>query len=407
MLTPQLASKPGRGAGRAAIALAGGGPLGAFYELGTLQALAESIAGLDLNDLRAYVGVSSGSMLAAGLANGLTPFDMARLVITNESGEIGASPSMFLHPAWREFARRAGMAPGLALRALGYYARAPLSRNMAEVLNPLTALLPNGLFDGAPLERFLAELFSARGRSNDFRKLGRRLYVVATELNTGAAARFGEPGLDDVPISRAIQASTALPGLYPPVEIHGKVYADGALLRTMNASLALDAGAELVICVNPLVSFDASAGGRRRPDGGLTDRGLVVVLGQTFRSLIRSRMLVGMAGYRARYPRADILLFEPDRDDRRMFFANVFRYADRRRLVDHAYQRVRADLRKHAATLDVVLARHGLALRRSVLRDRRRSFHASMEEQRRTNARVAGRLGRTLKRLERLLAERA
>ena len=390
-----------------AIALAGGGPLGAFFELGTLQALSESIEGLDLNDLHAYVGVSSGSMLAAALANGLTPVDMARFIITNESGEFPAHPGIFLHPAYREFARRLSRLPRLAARSLAYYARAPLSRNLAEVLDPLTALLPNGIFDGAPLEQFMHDVFSARGRTDDFRELRRRLYIVAAELNTGASAVFGSPGLDHIPISTAIRASTALPGLYPPVEIDGQVYADGALLRTMHASLVLEDGADLVFCVNPLVAFDASAGGRRKANGTLTERGLAVVLGQTFRSLIQSRMQVGMAGYHARFPAADILLFEPDRDDEQMFFANVFRYADRRKLVDHAYQRVRADLRRHADTIDEVLERHGLRLKRKVLRDPHRSFHASIEQQKRANARVFRDLERTLRRLQRLVARPA
>lgn len=404
MLTPQLAQHPVARGERIGVALAGGGPLGAFYKLGALQALTDGIAGLDLTRLHAYVGVSSGSMLAAGLANGITPVDMGRVVVNNESGEFPADPSIFLHPAYREFARRAGRLPKLALRALGYYARAPLARNFAEVLDPLLAALPTGLFDGEPLERFMRHLFTTHGRTNDFRQLERRLYIVATDLNTGEAARFGEPGRDHVPISRAIQASTALPGLYPPVGIDGHKYVDGALLRTMHTSLVLDAGAQLVICVNPLVAYDASGGGRHRD---LTDSGLTVVLGQTFRSLIQSRMMVGMAGYRSRYPQADILLFEPDRDDERMFFANVFRYADRRRLVDHAYQRTRQDLRRHARTLGPVLARHGLALRRKALVDPHRSFHRAIDEQRARNARVGRRLLGVLSRLEDLIERRA
>jgi NTE family protein len=407
MLTPQLAERPRRKGGRIAVALAGGGPLGAFFELGALQALAESIEGLDLSDLCGYVGVSSGSMLAAGLANGLGPLDMARLIITNESAEIAASPGIFLRPAWGEFSRRAARLPDLAARVLRYYARAPLSRNFAEVLEPLTAALPNGLFDSRPLEQFMRNVFTTRGRSNDFRKLDKRLYIVATDLNTGEAARFGEPGLDHVPISRAIQASTALPGLYPPVEIDGNVYADGALLRTMHASLVLADGADLVFCINPLVAYDASRGGRHKPDGELIDKGLAVVLGQTFRSLIQSRMMVGMAGYSSRFPASDILLFEPDRDDAEMFFANVFRYADRRRLVNHAYQRVRRDLRRHMSTLGPMLERHGLKLRPAVLMDGHRSFQDSLDHQRRANARVLQDLEKTLKRLQQLVAERA
>jgi NTE family protein len=346
-------------------------------------------------------------MLAAGLANGLTPLDMGRLIITNESPEVRAHPGIFLHPAYREFGRRASKVPGLMLGMLRYYARAPLSRNFAEVLDPLTAALPNGIFDSEPLEEFMRSVFSKRGRTNDFRQLKRKLYIVAADLNTGQAVRFGERGMDHVPISRAIQASTALPGLYPPVQIDGNVYADGALLRTMHASLVLGDGADLVFCINPLVAYDASRGGRHKPDRELIEKGLAVVLGQTFRSLIQSRMMVGMAGYGSRFPESDILLIEPDRDDAQMFFANVFRYADRRRLVDHAYQRVRSDLRRHMSTLGPMLERHGLHLRRSVLMDQHSSFRASLGKQRRANRRVLQDLDRTLNRLRQLVAERA
>jgi NTE family protein len=111
----------------------------------------------------------------------------------------------------------------------------------------------------------------------------------------------------------------------------------------MNASLALEEGCGLVVCINPLVPFDASgASTRLRPN--LADEGLSPILAQTFRALIHSRMKVGMASYGSRYPRADTLLLEPDRRDERLFFANVFSYADRRRLLKHAYQRTRRDL---------------------------------------------------------------
>ena len=68
---------------------------------------------------------------------------------------------------------------------------------------------------------------------------------------------FGSTGRDHVPISRAIQASSALPGLFPPVEIDGEHYVDGALNKTLHASVALDQGVGLLLCVNPLVPFDA------------------------------------------------------------------------------------------------------------------------------------------------------
>ena len=191
-------------------------------------------------------------------------------------------------PTFREYARRLASIPGLSTDMASEYLRDP-GMDWAETIDPIGRLLPTGVCDNRPLERVLRRLFSMRGRTNDFRKLAARLYIVATDLNTGHSVRFGEPGLDDVPISRAIQASTALPGLYSPVAIDGRVYADGALLRTMNASVLLDAGADFVICVNPLVAFDASSA--PRPDDGyppeehnLVNGGLPAVLSQTFRS---------------------------------------------------------------------------------------------------------------------------
>ena len=62
---------------RIALALAGGGPLGAIYELGALCALDEALEGLDLNDCEHYVGVSAGGFIAAGLANGMRPLARA------------------------------------------------------------------------------------------------------------------------------------------------------------------------------------------------------------------------------------------------------------------------------------------------------------------------------------------
>lgn len=61
------------------IALAGGGPLGGIYEIGALAALADSLEGINLNELGIYVGVSSGSFVAAGLANGITPLEMVHM----------------------------------------------------------------------------------------------------------------------------------------------------------------------------------------------------------------------------------------------------------------------------------------------------------------------------------------
>src|SRR6187549_708472 len=63
------------------LALAGGGPLGITYEIGALNALAESLEGVDFTALGVYVGVSAGSVVAAGLANGIGPREICRLFV--------------------------------------------------------------------------------------------------------------------------------------------------------------------------------------------------------------------------------------------------------------------------------------------------------------------------------------
>jgi predicted acylesterase/phospholipase RssA len=199
------------------------------------------------------------------------------------------------------------------------------------------------------------------------------------------------PGHDHVPISRAIEASSALPGLFPPVEIGGEHYVDGALNKTLHASLALDGGADLLLCVNPLVPFDARSAHRR---GRLTHQklargGLPLVLSQTFRAIIHSRMRVGMEKYATQFPHADILLFEPAPEDVDMFFARIFSYAQRRRLCALAFQSTRAELRRQRDVIAPRLSRHGLALREERLADTARDVVETLNDPRPLHSRRA------------------
>ena len=244
------------------------------------------------------------------------------------------------------------------------YLRDPFNHGLMESFATLGRVMPTGIFDNAAIDVFLSRLFAAPGRTNDFRKLGRKLFLVATNLDSGASVTFGAPGHDHVSISRAIEASSALPGLFPPVHIAGEYYVDGALNKTLHASVALDEGIDLLLCVNPLVPFDAS---KARRDGRLTveklnQLGLPLVLSQTFRAIIHSRMKVGMEKYRRQYPHADVVLFEPDREDADMFFANIFSYSQRKHLCAAAYRKTRQNLIGRAEILAPQLARHGITL---------------------------------------------
>jgi hypothetical protein len=95
-----------------------------------------------------------------------------------------------------------------------------------------------------------------------------------------------------------------------------------------------------------------------------------------------------------------MLLIEPDRGDEELFFKNVFSYADRKRLAEHAYRCTRRDLRASAPAVGRMLARHGLRLRHEVLDDESRSFEAAVHERRQRMQPVTGPLHRALDRLE-------
>src|ERR1044071_8779975 len=102
---------------RVGLALAGGAPEGAIYEIGALRALEESIAGLDLNALDVYVGVSAGACIAANLANQIAIRDMCA-ALAGDGKRLGDEdhpfvPETFLQPAIGEFFRRGTQVPGL------------------------------------------------------------------------------------------------------------------------------------------------------------------------------------------------------------------------------------------------------------------------------------------------------
>ncbi len=353
--------------GRIGLALAGGGFLAAAWELGALCALSEAIEGFEPTRLDAYVGVSAGSFVAAGLANAVTPHRMVQLFVEGDRAGETLEPARLLRPAVDEWWKALRALPRGLRRAMhGAWeagARHPQTA-LWQGMDELLRVLPDGLVDGQPGEQALARLFRESGRTNDFRRTRAPLRIVATDIDSGMPVAFGSKGYEHVPISRAAIASSAVPGLFPPVRIGSHRYVDGALNKTLHASLALDAGAGLVFCLNPLVPFDGSRAGARR----VSRSGPAAVLAQTMRATIRSRMTVGLEKYRVTHPDADIVLFEPRRDDAEIFFANIFSVASRRHLCEHAYRTTRADLLERREELAPMLQRHGLSLDEAVLR---------------------------------------
>jgi predicted acylesterase/phospholipase RssA len=364
---------------RVGLALAGGGPLGVIYQIGALLALDEALEGVDFNDLKVYVGVSAGAANASMLANGFTPAKMCKIFVSNESEAFPLDPGNFLRPAFRLYWQGLRSVPRLLSEAVSSFIRDPDDRSLVAALSKLALAIPPGLLDNEPIAQFLEKIFTSRGRTNDFCRLKRKLFVVAANLDTSEVVKFGARGSQHVPISKAVQASTAVPGLYPPVKIDGHYYIDGGIKKTVHASTALDEGADLLFCINPLVPFNARFA---KPNSNelktLVDGGLPVVMSQTFYALIYSRMKIGLAKYTAEYPDRDVILFEPNSGDAVMFFSNVFSFANRRNVCEHAYQTTRHDMLTRKNELAPLLARYGITLREDILKDKSLHFDSNL-----------------------------
>jgi hypothetical protein len=165
--------------------------------------------------------------------------------------------------------------------------------------------------------------------------------------------------------------------------------------KTAHIHLAIEAGADLVLCVNPVVPLHNDARGAPF-DGHLSGRGITYVLDQALRIMLHGRMQYGMERYQRDYPKVDILLMEPARDDLRMFSYHIMRDGVRRIVAEHGYQSVMHHFTAHLADYRRMLARHGIALRDP------RTLPA-LPERARLRSAVARRLSGTLQDLERSL----
>ncbi len=371
-------SSPRRSKGRRlGLALASGGMLGGVYEVGALRALEESIEGLDLNRLDVYVGVSAGAFVGSHLVNGITVAEMVRGLRAEPADrreDILFDPAIFFVPAIREIRRRGFQLPWMISEALTQLLIGQEAPTFIGSLEGLGPLLPLCLFDNEAIRTYLHRTFSRSGKTDDFRKLPRKFFVVATDLDTGEAVVFGRDDLDQVPISKAVQASTAVPGIYQPVEVEGRACVDGVLLKTMHASVALKHGVDLLLCVNPLVPWNTSSADAREALGmrAIQRRGLPALLSQCFRILIHSRVYLGMERSAQNYPDSDLVLFQPESTEHRLF-TNLFRFHSRHKVCEIGYEQTRKDLWNRRKTLGPVLAKHGLSLSLDTLADPTRS----------------------------------
>jgi NTE family protein len=335
---------------------AGGGVTGAVYEIGCLRAL-EDILDRSVLDLDLFVGVSGGAFVSSLLAAGVPPRELYGEVTGSHSRLAAAS---LFRLGIGDLVRRWARSPGAVVQL----AREAVSgrRSLPDVAWSLFELLPAGILDNSGVADFLTAIFKERGLRDRFDSLHRELLVVAVDLDRGEAVPFGARGRRDVPVSRAVQASTALPGLYRPVRIGSHEYVDGGVKKTAHINLAIQRGAGLVFCINPIVPI-LNDGHRRPLTGPLSDKGIAYVLDQAFRIMLHGRMQYGLDRYRREHPEVDIVLVEPLRHEMQMFQYNIMRYGVRREIAEHGYRSVVLSFRANRARYERLLRRHGIRMK--------------------------------------------
>ena len=406
---------PPRRDAKVALVLAGGAVSGGAFKVGGLKALNDFLTGpRRITELDVYVGLSAGSLLSVPLAAGINPDEMVKVLEGTSRRFHQLRPVDFYHPNLREFAERplrlsyellsywpaasfdiARQIPNLPhatrkawtrfLRDPSYTHFERLVMRTFEHVQPTRQLpsptdhIPSGLFDSAGLEQWLRTNLERIRIPNDFRgferKTGRSLYIAACDLDTADRALFGPDEMHHVTISQAVQASTALPGFYKPARIGGVDYVDGGVRNTANIDVAIEKGADLVICYNPFRPYlnrEGTGEDARFASGRhLADRGIKLVVNQVFRTLLASRLNIALQRYASDSSfDGDIVLLEPREEDASFFAMNPLAFWKRADALQHGFESVRKTVLSNFDELADVLGQHGLEMSRTAAKRR-------------------------------------
>jgi predicted acylesterase/phospholipase RssA len=355
---------------KTALVLAGGGLTGAVYEIGALRAIDDLLIDRTVNDFDIYVGTSAGSLVASFIANGLSPEEMLQVIDGSHPLGKTIEREHLFNLNWQSYFKWGLKMPVKLIEAWSHYLRHINDMTLFDLFWSLSEALPAGFYDPMGLERFVQQELHDLNFSNDFNQLERELYIIATDLDSGQRAIFGRDHLD-APIAKAVAASSALPIVYKPVRIRDNEYIDGGTRGNASIDLAIEQGATLVVCINPLVPFDNQ---NKQlipflgPDGGhLSEKGVQSVANQVFRIMLHSGLNYHVKQLRRAHPEVDIILIEPKPEDYQMFFYNIMRYSARLIVARHGFESVTVDLATDYPMHKAVLARHGIPITRRLV----------------------------------------
>ncbi len=204
-------------AARIALVLGGGGVVGAPWEAAVLTAIHDEI-GWDARDASVIVGTSAGAILGACLAHGEAPSEARERYTTAATAGDPAS--------WDSDERDWDIVRTIFAM---WEAGEPDAAQRQEITRLATAASP--LASDAWVAEIGGELPDSRWPDGDFR-------VCSVEV--GTARRVVWQRGEAASLAEAVAASSAVPGIFPPVPIGGESYLDGIVLSGSHADVVAE-----------------------------------------------------------------------------------------------------------------------------------------------------------------------
>ena len=229
--TPAAAqSDPPRSRPTVGLVLSGGGARG-FAHIGVLKVLEENRVPVD------YIGgASMGGLIGALYAMGHSPDEIEALIQTLDWDNLFASSAAFDNLSFRRKEDRRNIPGPIPLRGKPTDLKLPKAFNSGHEIGLL--------FDRATLRY---------ARVRDFDDLPIPFRTVATNMVNGESEELGSGSL-----SRSLRATMAIPGVFAPVEIDGKILSDGGLVNNIPTNVVKAMGADILLVVN----IETQLGGR-------------------------------------------------------------------------------------------------------------------------------------------------
>lgn len=363
---------------KTALVLAGGGIMGAAYEIGVLTALDKLFrSGFNSRRFDIYVGISSGSVISALVANKVRPANMYRAIVRNEISSFNFTRSdIYRFEFWRLLSAVGKLIVSFP-NILNSFYRHRWTFSISDFFHMLLEQLPAGVFHIEHMESFLRQSFYREGLRNDFGLLDRELYIPAYDLDLGERVIFGDSSSMDYPvtISQAITASCSIPFFFEPYRIHGRDYIDALTGRVTHLDIAIEKGAKLIVVVNPRVPMRNDPERACLPTLTSGECGMIRNLGATYaweqaqRIGVQEKFELALEICRRDHPDVDIVVIEPDRQESSMFFQNPMSGAVRKLTMQHGYHITIGQFYRSYDKLKEVMDRHGIEISDRALSD--------------------------------------